>query len=124
MIHSMLARVALAFLALTTGGFQLVDGVHVLVKGKYIGTETPGPWRHVVAVLGVDPFAIGPLFVVLGGCWLAAATALLATSSTIAWWALLAVAVMTLWYLPVGTATACATLAILILTRSSLTGAT
>jgi hypothetical protein len=119
----MLPRVAIAFLALITGSFQLVDGIHVLVKGRYIGPETPGPWRHLVNVIGVDPFAIGPVFIALGACWLAAATTLLVTSSTVAWWALLVVAVMTLWYLPVGTATACATIAVLLLTRTSLTGA-
>jgi len=44
-IRDMLARVAPAFLALATGGFQLADGIHVLVKGKYIGSETPGVCR-------------------------------------------------------------------------------
>jgi hypothetical protein len=38
----------------------------VLVKGKYIDPGTPGPWRRVVAAIGVDPFAMGPPFIVLG----------------------------------------------------------
>jgi len=117
------ARAALVLLALVTGGFPLVDGIHVLVNGKYLGPETPGPWRHVVAAAGIDPYAMGPAFIVLGTGWLVAAAALLVTSSTAAWWALFAVAVLTLWYLPIGTVAACATLAVLLLARTSLTGA-
>jgi hypothetical protein len=117
----MLARLAIAILALITGGFQVVDGIHVLATGKYIGPPTPGPWRHVVQAVGLDPFALGIPFVVLGACWLVAAAALVLTSSSAAWWALLFVAAATLWYLPVGTLTAVATIAILVLVRAKLT---
>ena len=119
----MVARLALAVLALVTGGFQVVDGVHVLVRGRYLGPPTPGPWRHVATAVGLDPFALGPVFVLLGLGWLAAAGTLLATGSPTAWWALLGVAVATLWYLPVGTATALATIAVLVAARAQLTGA-
>jgi hypothetical protein len=117
----MLPRLAIAVLALVTGGFQVVDGTHVLVTGTYIGPPTPGPWSQVVRAVGLDPFALGVPFVVLGGCWLVAAAALLLTSSPAAWRALLAVAAATLWYLPVGTLTALATIAVLLLARASLT---
>jgi hypothetical protein len=115
----MVARLALAVLALVTGGFQVVDGMHVLVRGRYLGPETPGPWRHVVAAVGLDPFAIGPFFLTLGCCWLAAATALL-TSSMAAWWGLLLVAAATLWYLPIGTLTSLVTIVVLIVARRTL----
>jgi hypothetical protein len=117
----MLARLAIAILALVTGGYMVVDGVHVLATGKYIGPPTPGPWSAVVRAVGLDPFAIGVPFVVLGGCWLIASATLLPTSAHAAWWALLVVAVATLWYLPVGTATALATIVVLILARGGLT---
>jgi hypothetical protein len=123
MIHAMLARIALAVLALVTGGFQVVDGVHVLVTGKYVGPETPGPWRHVIQAVGVDPFDFGPGFIALGVCWLTATAALLLTSHAAVWWALVATAALTLWYLPVGTVTALATIVVLVLARVQLTEA-
>ena len=119
----MIARVAIAVLALATGGFQIVDGFHVLATGKYIGPETPGPWRHIVQGVGLDPYALGPVFIILGACWLTATAMLLLTSSAAAWWALLITATATLWFLPVGTATALATITILILARAQLTEA-
>jgi hypothetical protein len=121
MIHSMLPRVALVVLALITGGFQLLDGTHVLITGKYIGPETPGPWRHSVQAVGLDPFTLGPVFIALGACWLTATALLLITTSTWAWWSLVATAALTLWYLPVGTATSLATIATLVLARDQLT---
>jgi hypothetical protein len=121
MIRIMLPRVALIVLGLITGGFQIIDGTHVLVTGKYIGPEMPGPWRHVVQAIGLDPFALGPAFIVLGACWLTATALLLLTTSTWAWWMLMVTAAMTLWYLPVGTATALATIATLLLSRDNLT---
>jgi hypothetical protein len=122
-MHSMLPPVVIAAPALITGGFQVIDGVHVLATGTYVGPETPGPWRHVANALGLDPFALGPVFILLGCCWLTAAAVLLATSSTTAWWALFVSSVMTLWYLPVGTVTALATIAVLIQARTQLTDA-
>ena len=41
----MAARVVLAVLALITGGYQVVDGIHVLATGVYMGPATPGMWR-------------------------------------------------------------------------------
>jgi hypothetical protein len=119
----MIARVTIAVLAVVTGGFQIVDGFHVLATGKYIGPETPGPWRHIVRGVGLDPYALGPGFIVLGVCWLTATAMLLLTASAASWWALIITATATLWYMPVGTATALATIAILILARAQLTKA-
>jgi hypothetical protein len=92
----MLPRIALAVLAFVTGGFQVVDGIHVLVTGKYIGPTTPGPWRHVVQAVGLDPIDVGPGFIALGASWLSATAALLLTSHAAAWWAVMATAVLTL----------------------------
>jgi hypothetical protein len=93
----------------------------VLATGRYLGSATPGPWRHVAAAVGVDPFAMGVPFVVLGSCWLVAVAVLLVTSWAVAWWAVLAVAVLTIWYLPVGTVAALATIGVLIVARARLT---
>jgi hypothetical protein len=116
----MVVRVVLAILALITGGYQVADGIHVLATGVYMGSATPGMWRHVLGAAGIDPYGFGPGFVVLGVCWLVALASLLATRSGPAWWSLLAVAVLTLWYLPVGTLTALASIVVLIVGRDQL----
>jgi len=115
------ARLFLAATALLTGGYQVADGLHVLLTGRYLGPPTPGPWRHAVRAVGLEPVTIGPVFVTLGACWLAATAWLLTTSSPAAWWALLATAVLTLWYLPVGTALALVTITTLLVARTRLT---
>ena len=116
----MLIKVVCGLLGLVVGGFQIIDGVHVLRTGTYIGPPTPGPWRHVVSAVGLDPFAMGPVFITLGSAWLLATGWLLVTSSTAAWWTCLAVAVLTLWYLPVGTVLSVVFLLLLVLNRSTL----
>lgn len=116
----MVARVLVALLALVTGGWQVIDGAHVLRTGRYLGPPEPGPWRHLVGAVGLDPFSLGVPFVVLGASWLAAAAILLATGTPAAWWALLITAAATLWYLPVGTATAVLTIGVLVLGRATL----
>lgn len=117
----MLARWALGAIALVVGGFQVVDGVHVLRHGRYIGPPTPGPWRHVVSAAGLDPFSIGPVFVALGAAWLLGFAWLIATGSGAAWYACVTVAALTLWYLPVGTALALVALVVLVASRGTLT---
>ena len=117
----MLSRSALALIALVVGGWQVADGVHVLRTGRYYGPPTPGPWRHVVAAAGLDPFGIGPVFVALGLAWLVAFGWLLTAGGAAAWWACVVVAVLTLWYLPVGTALAAAALVLLVAARATLT---
>lgn len=116
----MLVKGALALLALVVGGWQVADGIHVLRNGTYLGPPTPGPWRHVVAAAGLDPFAIGPVFVALGGAWLLSTAWLLLAGGGAAWWACVAVAVLTLWYLPVGTALSLVTLVLLVGNRATL----
>ena len=89
-------------LSLINGLWMLIDGVHVLAKGKYIGPEKPGPWASVLAVTGVDVFKLGPLFVLFGAAWLIFAGGLWADKE----WARglgLGLSILTLWYLPFGT---------------------
>jgi hypothetical protein len=95
-------KALLAIVALLAGGWMIIDGVHVLICGKYIGPEKPGPWSALFSRLGVNPFHLGPLFIVLGALWLAC---LAATLLGYTWgrWAAAVVAVASLWYLPLGT---------------------
>ena len=89
-------------LALITGGFMFADGIHVLVKGKYIGPEKPGPWADLLSLIGVDVFRLGPLFVMFGLAWLVFAVSFWMDAS----WARslgILLSIGTLWYLPIGT---------------------
>jgi hypothetical protein len=98
----MLTRILLAIVALLAGGWMLFDGLHVLLKGKYFGPDKPGPWSLLFIRLGIDPFKLGPLFILLGLLWLAG-LALVFTGKPWALYAAGAVAIASLWYLPVGT---------------------
>lgn len=37
-------KILLAILGVLNGGYMLLDGIYVILKGKYIGPEKPGPW--------------------------------------------------------------------------------
>ena len=102
---------ALALISAVLGGWMLADGLRVLRTGRYFGPETPGPWRHVPQAFGVDPFALGPVFVGLGAAWLIAAAMHLTLGLPRP--AVVVLAILTLWYLPVGTVLSLAVLAIL-----------
>lgn len=105
-----LLRVGLVCLALAPGLFMTFDGVRALVAGDYLTPTTGdhagqlGPWSSVVSAIGIAPRSTGMkmAFVLFGLAWLTAAVAFLRREP----WsrgALAAVAVATLWYLPVGT---------------------
>ena len=103
-------------LSLINGAWMLIDGIYVMVSGKYIGPEKPGPWASVLSITGVDVFKLGPVFVGFGIAWIALAGGLFAGASW-AFWLGIIVAVLTLWYLPVGTITSLIVLAMLIFFR-------
>lgn len=103
-------RVGVVCLALGPGLFMTFDGVRALAVGDYLTPTTGdhagqlGPWSSVVSAIGIAPRSTGMkvAFVLFGLGWLTAAVAFLRRAS----WsrgALAAVAVATLWYLPVGT---------------------
>ena len=88
--------------AFVNGAFMLIDGMYVMLNGKYIGPEKPGPWALLFSVTGVDVFKLGPLFVLFGITWLIFAGAFWSDAV----WARnlgLVLSVLTLWYLPLGT---------------------
>jgi len=39
---------------------MLLDGIYVMLKGKYVGPEKPGPWSTLFYKLKVDVFNLGP----------------------------------------------------------------
>ena len=96
------------------------DGTRALVVGDYTTRSTGahagqlGPWHLVVERIGIAPrsTAIKLIFVTFGVAWLVIAFAML---RGVHWarTAMLVVAVLTLWYLPVGTALSIVEIALL-----------
>ena len=98
---------------------MLLDGLFVMLKGKYIGPEKPGPWSNFFYKLNIDVFKLGPLFIAFGLLWLTWLYGLLTRQN----WAYplgLAVSILTLWYLPVGTLFSVIILVILLAAKNKL----
>lgn len=112
-------KILIAILGALNGGYMLIDGVHVLLKGKYIGPPKPGPWANLFYKLDIDVFKLGPLFVAFGLLWLTW-TCLLWTGHSLAFVFGIALSVMTLWYLPVGTVFSLVILIILLTAKAKL----
>ena len=95
-------KILISILGLLNGGYMLLDGLFVMIKGKYIGPEKPGPWANIFYKLNIDVFKLGPLFIIFGLTWL---TWLYALWTNQSWTYTLGlfISVLTLWYLPVGT---------------------
>jgi hypothetical protein len=120
------ARVVVLLLALVMGAWLLFDGIRAFATGSYT-TPTSGefagqlgPWARVVAAIGLDPHGVvvRAVHLLLGASWLAVAAGVLRRRP----WAsrvLLVAAVLTLWYLPVGTIAAVVVIALLLVRRRS-----
>jgi len=105
-----LLRVVIVCFALGPGLFMTFDGVRALLAGDYLtpssGTYAGqlGPWSDVVAAVGIPPRST-PMklaFVAFGLAWLVANGAFFRRAPAGARM-LAAIAVLTLWYLPIGT---------------------
>lgn len=81
---------------------MLIDGIFVMLKGKFIGSEQPGPWTILFHKLNFNVFKLGPLFITFGILWLIVVYAIY-TAQSYAYMLSLIVSVCTLLYLPVGT---------------------
>ncbi len=97
-------------LALNVGGWFAFDGARALVVGDYVTPKTGqyagqlGTWSKVVSAIGIDPRStlMKTIFVTYGLLWLAVIVCFILGLKW-AWWAMLIVAVGSLWYLPFGT---------------------
>ena len=98
---------------------MLVDGIHVILKGKYIGPPEPGPWANLFTRLGADVFKLGPLFIIFGLAWLIFLYALLTNQQWGSKYGII-ISVLTLWYLPVGTIISVIVLAVLIFAKTKI----
>jgi hypothetical protein len=106
-----MARVTIIILALIEGLWMGFDGTRALTVGDYVTPRSGaragelGPWHYVVGSVGIAPRStlMKITFVAFGLAWLIVAGAL---ARGVPWAvnAALIGAVLTLWYLPVGTA--------------------
>lgn len=88
-------------ISIIVGGVMLVEGIYNLLTHSYIG-GTLGSWPQLVRAVGFNPYHIGLVFVILGLAWGVALFGFRAGDDW-GWWAELAVAIVTLWYFPLGT---------------------
>jgi hypothetical protein len=112
-------KILLAIIAFINGGYMLLDGIYVMLKGKYMGPEKPGPWALLFTKLEVNVFKLGPLFIVYGLIWLVFLYGILASQA----WAYklgLIISILSLWYLPVGTVLSIAAFVVLIVAKGKL----
>jgi len=95
-------KILITILGLLNGSYMLLDGVFVMIKGKFIGPEKPGPWTNLFYKLDINVFKLGPLFVVFGLLWLTWIYSLWTNQSWTYAFGLF-VCLFSLWYLPIGT---------------------
>lgn len=105
------------------GSWLTFDGARALAVGDYVTPRSGphagrlGPWSQLVVALGIEPRS--PLMkwvhVTLGVLWLAASIGFALGMRAWAWWGLVACALASLWYLPVGTVVAVIELVVLLL---------
>jgi hypothetical protein len=106
-----MARATIVVLALIEGLWMGFDGTRALTVGDYVTPRSGaragelGPWHYIVESLGIAPrsMLMKIIFIAFGVAWVIIAGALLRRVP----WAVNAAligAVLTLWYLPVGTA--------------------
>ena len=103
-------RLLIALVALLVGGWLTFDGTRALVTGDYVtprsgpGAGQLGPWSKVVSAVGVDPrsTAMKCAHVFLGILWLTGLLMFFA-KPPLGWYTLVSCAVLSLWYLPIGT---------------------
>ena len=115
----------IAILVLFTAGWMSFDGTRAFVTGDYITPKTGehagqlGPWADLVKAVGIEPrsMIMKSIFVLYGLLALMALTCYLLGFS----WSrgmLIAVCILGLWYLPIGTFTNLIVLLLLFLSRN------
>ena len=112
-------KILIIILGLINGGYMLIDGIFVMLKGKYIGPDKPGPWANLFYKFDINVFKLGPLFIIFGITWLIFIFGLW-TSQTWTYMLGLTISILTLWYLPVGTFLSLIVLVILLVFRQKL----
>jgi hypothetical protein len=96
-------RLLLIVASALMGSWMLADGTHALRSGHYYGSRL-GPWAAVVSRAGIDPLSTTMMhtFVAFGVLWLSVFAMVVGRDRHAAWLAIFA-AIITLWFLPIGT---------------------
>ena len=105
-------------------GWMFTDGLRALIIGDYVTPQSGeyvgqlGPWANLLETVGIEPRStiVKTTFVLYGSISLIAVTGF-ATNQSWARNALIVMAVLGLWYLPIGTATNMIVLILLFLFR-------
>ncbi|PKH52083.1 hypothetical protein CXF68_15885 [Tenacibaculum sp. Bg11-29] len=114
----MTLKIIITIIAFANGLFMMMDGFHVIIKGKYIGPEKPGPWANTFYKLKINVFKLGPLFILLGVSWFIFVYVLWSYQN----WAFvfgLLISIFTLWYIKVGTFISVITIVLLLILNSN-----
>jgi hypothetical protein len=97
-------------LAVIEGGWLAFDGGRALITGDYVTAKSPegpgqlGPWASLVAAVGIEPRSTLMKGIHVGlGLGFLATTACFVLGLSWARTGMILCAVLTLWYLPVGT---------------------
>ncbi len=117
-------RPVIAVLALFEAGYMALDGIRAMIVGDYI---TPGsgrfagqvaPWSALVSAIGIPPRStlMKGIFAAYGLAWLVVILAY-AGGARWAWRAMVLAAILSLWYLPLGTVISLLLLGLLLLQR-------
>jgi len=112
-------KILITILGILNGGYMLIDGIYVMLNGKYIGPEKPGPWSYIFEKMGMDVFKLSPLFIIIGSIWLLVIYGLW-TNQNWTYGLGITLSILTLWYLPVGTLVSLITLGILLFGKEKL----
>ena len=91
----------------------------MIIKGKYIGPEKPGPWSNFFNKMNIDVFKLGPLFIIFGVLWFIFIFGL-QTSQNWAYWYGIILSIATLWCLPLGTLISVGVIALLVIYKTKL----
>ncbi len=115
----MTLKIIITVLALSNGVFMLLDGVHVTIKGKYMGPEKPGSWANLFYKFNINVFKLGPLFILFGLAWLFWVFGVWSDQSWVYVFGLV-ISVLTLWYVKVGTFISIIVFALLVIFKQQL----
>ncbi len=95
-------RIVIFIIALLMGGWMVIDGLHVLIFDKFICPGWPGPWAGIISAVGLDPMRFGLVFVAFGIDWIAGGIGVIRDRRW-GYYLTLIIAVLSLWYLTIGT---------------------
>jgi len=112
-------KLLLTIISLINALYMLIDGLFVIIKGKYIGPEKPGPWANIFYKMNIDVFKLGSMFILFGVLWFLFIYGL-QTSQIWAYWYGIILSVATLWYLPFGTLISVGVIGLLVVYKTKL----